>query len=926
MGNTGFSTRKVKNELAFEPLERLERLINSLGGKEAKGCLEPIEETKLKIARNLAEKKRLRVDPGEARDCAQQAVEGNGGGRPNAVMVNDVEQAEKRKKKKKRKKRPVSNDNGSYTSNGATSFVSPDDSEVDVDMDGDIDLGTVSMGEIGSQYLIGAYMDDPASSVPTLAGSLNECQRNLAVAVAGKEQTLQEIVDSLQIIEEYRRELIEEQEENPIERKTTFSYDLPDSTPREKLETSMQEDRKMGDYISTHINAVIIQLLDGPMSSDRLAQCSDPEIWEWIYSVGLALQELANTFSYTGYSQSDITDVMIYTLLRELSGYDKQTYSICRNIVLGAGSCSDEPVASNTEAMKVLESCIDHIGTDALYERKRMAKLACALSSVFPKDISPDRGVPIEKKILAENRSIIHYVGLSADGNRKITLSVNTHLGFVDIGCTHAEVDQKKDQHTFDLPSYPVDMKSELRINGIGFEHSNGGPNGNMHLHFCPVTNDKRGRKQMSEITDRLPALNNEMRKMLLLYCPAILMEDNPPEPLLFVRGEQGMSVMCRSEDRDRVLKLTGGEKIGSEENMRALCESLSISAVKGEWAGIKLPDMRSKQESLFSANTVRGGILSGESASTKLEAEESGSRRKNISKDPLPRVEIVNGILCKNDVSAVVSSGDGEGEKYSVFTCNDLNIQILVSNDRACGAYVIQRVNNVSDYVDITPGVLRSKFSAGRIPWDSEAQFMRAVEQLIIDRIGGAQFHRATDALKDFPDEDSCSLLREDLDEIARLCEKNPWKLTVGAICKDIRAASHQTFKFGLSGCGATWLNDVAEGIGLRVPRVREQIFGIINMCDLADSTQEEIITGLALQIGRTARSFDDLMKILVERYNIHQPTGAKIVSALAREVGDIEDCEVLSADKIKHLNRKKALEIVLDELYPEQRGVKTD
>jgi hypothetical protein len=451
----------------------------------------------------------------------------------------------------------------------------------------------------------------------------------------------------------------------------------------------------------------------------------------------------------------------------------------------------------------------------------------------------------------------------------------------------------------------------------------------------------ERAKHPLQKIANRLPELDCEMREVLHVYCPNLLIEDDLPEQLMLVQDAQGVYVLCLSEDGDRICNLTGGEKIINE----ALFERLSINTTKEKWVCIRLSDAHSG---------IRVGQACGEFLSGSSNVEEAVERRganseqrRHVTHESLPRVSIVYGFLSRNNITTKVHPGDGgehlkelqekgseidkvkhlsdlAKDQYVIFDCQELNIQILVSNNHGMAMYVVPGINSPEEYVGISPFVLQRRFNAQPILWYSEAQFMRAIEHLILDKQKGLQLHRADVALSKFPDVASCKLLKEELDKISRNCEKAGGELTVGDICHDVRASCHDTFSMGMASCGQTWLDGVAKAIGLRVPRLRKRVEQVVRGCGLKDLSPEEQITGLAKKLEITAETYVDLAKQLIEKYKINKPTETKIIRVLANEVGKSNGCEVTNTNKIKHAYRGLAIRVVLWFVYPERRSEK--
>ncbi|HLC75587.1 MAG TPA: hypothetical protein VJB82_00505 [Candidatus Peribacterales bacterium] len=782
------------------------------------------------------------------------------------------------------------------------------------------------------------------------------------------------ILDSLKVIDRKKQEVLASDPAALRTKGVALPWELPDGASRDKWRQAMQELKRTSIQPMSHIiDEVITELMSTVFTASKLRLLSESQIQELFMTTGLFLQNLAKSihdvYREAGVlpeetaekfsepmprgSRMDILQHLMVALAREcgelfpavkdaLLHYLEGLVKMYRNS--GQTPLGTEPI----DDLKLVSFGIHH----GMSEAADIAALADVLTGEFPH--KPHTIKQPAHSILRHNRSTMGYLH-ETQSKQPVMLSICPYRDVVTIGSTLVSTGAENfpvRQRYVGISAPSHDYTRSIAFDGKSFIVIGSGVS-TTAFSLLPPSHNAAAQKNMHNICDRLPALHWRLRKLMYLHCPDLLRQEEPPEPLIFVEDENGVRILCHPEDLDRVQAMSGGTLLRNEELVE-LCQKYH-ALDNPTWTGVQLPSAAARQKELLgSAQRISGELLSGSTETDREVDEEAGGGNGSRDLEPLPKLPIIVGLLLKANLHASIWVDDTEvgvsgeeegaavsdllpadcGEKgYAVLSIPEINLQILVSNQRGRAVYVVPDCKDPATYVGISPKELREDHDAQKITWDSDRQFMDSIENVLLERLGGAEFLPARKLLRDFPDEKSRESVRADTGKVVGMHnehsrrKKEPWEASVGNFQK-VKAG--HTWAVGMTGAGATALDAYARGNDLHAPHVREQIVHLARGFGIDASSSTSMIWGFAAALGLRREDygkFDDLKEVLAERYGFSKPTKQHLLRSLADELCQREEVNqtqgrVEKPQDIQSALRAAALGTMLYETYPEYRA----
>ncbi len=227
-------------------------------------------------------------------------------------------------------------------------------------------------------------------------------------------------------------------------------------------------------------------------------------------------------------------------------------------------------------------------------------------------------------------------------------------------------------------------------------------------------------------------------------------------------------------------------------------------------------------------------------------------------SDEPLPRLKALRNTLLKNRWKAQFTIDDrhmapakptyaeAEPGHYVLVSLPEAKLQVLISDDRSKGTYVIRNLIDPAEFTTISIDEFLAKYGATRVKFDSIPQFRGALETEIGEQIKdpitiypvASSFKTPLHGTR-FPNPEAVSLLRRDFEMAARIAGKASIEdLTVGDFANIESGPARWSFG-GVAG-GASYLDRLATELGLDasdMPVSRERV--LENIDSIAANTE---------------------------------------------------------------------------------------
>ena len=793
---------------------------------------------------------------------------------------------------------------------------------------------------------IGAYDEDPLAnggSPEDLAGRRLNARRPLKRSVQ----------DAVRYIEGMAFQLFCDFNQEP--KYTTQDIPNDDASRNEWHEFLFEQGEYKRELLGI-VDEMVQNIVTEILSSRKQSQLSDIEIAEVVLVTMGVIERLAHTilsefqnkgaFPGLDTNRGPVYFSIFYSVLREvIYSLDSRMVSIVKDLSLKMESATlstqcDMPLVrsmfifASKEALS-LSGDLRTIGDDIGVDTTSVSKNMCTGSTY--------------KKIL-RNHPTNTVVGLICKMPEKDSFlfhSVDPHSCEVMTGRIASQDEQVRGTYATDIVcSHQTPHNFTVRGKGLRL-----GDVGNIetvaHTAFAAPSHSSSIAEKMKPIEAGAISLNRDMKKALYLHCPAIMSLDNVPEPLFLVEREGGRCVVFPRQYL-LLMQLTLGIQASDTTEIEELVNDLGIQDIRGEWDMIELPDTDEQERSLFDIGSISGRLLS--VSSEKDMTIDQGGNGAEEGESELPRLQIITGILLKHGIRArfdydedeqgenqgqspksKVLPSESEGQGYTVVTLpEDMNAQFLVSNRNGRAAYFLKGANNPKSYVDISPKELRTRYGAQSIPWASDRQWMDAVESIINECAGGTDLLQAEKALRDFPDDQSCALLRTDMEKVLGRTNANISDPLKHKKMEALRVSNVVSMKsgeiawsVGVSGCGGRFLDGAAKSLGLRAPSVRAQVQRILKAENLDNSTADDVLFGLARRLNIEFESNTDLIDKLSNRYSLKDPSISRLVLELSKEVGISIDMEIKIPKQVQDRFRALALHTILQYTCDDYREI---
>lgn len=282
-------------------------------------------------------------------------------------------------------------------------------------------------------------------------------------------------------------------------------------------------------------------------------------------------------------------------------------------------------------------------------------------------------------------------------------------------------------------------------------------------------------------------------------------------------------------------------------------------------WVSGTLPSIEQLERELFEQRVVADKFFpithdKDEGDPTDDEPESVLAKADAAEKNelPLPRLKALRNTLLKNRwkaqftiddrhmAPAKPSYAEAEPGHYVLVSLPEAKLQVLISNDRSKGTYVIRNLIDPAEFTTISIDEFLAKYGATRVKFDSIPQFRGALETEIGEQIKdpitiypvASSFKTPLHGTR-FPNPEAVSLLRRDFEMAARIAGKASIEdLTVGDFANIESGPARWSFG-GVAG-GASYLDRLATELGLDasdMPVSRERV--LENIDSIAANTE---------------------------------------------------------------------------------------